>query len=51
VIEHTTVGSDHYPVVTKLGIKICYEKEKRIPRWKLEKANWEGFQEIWKRDV
>jgi exonuclease III len=46
VRKHTTVGSDHYPVMTKIGTKICYEKEKRIPRWKLEKVNWEVFQEI-----
>ncbi len=46
VIKHTTVGSDHYPVMTKIGTKICYEKEKRIHRWKLEKVNWEVFQEI-----
>lgn len=32
VLKHNTVGSDHYPVVTKIGIKIMYEKEERIPR-------------------
>lgn len=46
VIKHTTIGSDHYPIVTTVGAKICYEKEKRSPRWKLEKVNWEVFQVI-----
>lgn len=31
---------------TAVGTKICYEKEKRSPRWKLEKVNWEVFQVI-----
>lgn len=46
VLKHNTIGSDHYPVVTKIGLKIMYEKEDRIPRWKLEKANWKEFQEL-----
>ena len=46
VVKHTTVGSDHCPVMTKIGTTIYYEKGKMIPRWKLEKANWDAFQKI-----
>ena len=43
-MKKTTIGSDHYPVLTKIGSQVCYEKIKRIPRWKMENANWEHFQ-------
>lgn len=46
VIKYTTIGSDHYPVVTKIGMEGYYEKGKKIPRWKLGDANWEVFQKI-----
>ncbi len=46
MIKHTTVGRDHYPVVTTVGTKACYDKGKKIPRWKLANANWDAFQEI-----
>lgn len=32
--------------MTTVGTKICYEKEKRSLRWKLEKVNWGVFQVI-----
>lgn len=46
VIKRTTIGSDHYPVVTKVGTKIYLEKGRKIPRWKLGNANWDAFQII-----
>ena len=46
VLNHTTVGRNHYPVVTKIGSKIYYDKGKKLPRWKLGNANWAAFQEI-----
>lgn len=34
--KNTTVGSDHYPVMTIVGTKICFDKEKKFLG-----GNWE----------
>lgn len=36
VLKHSTVGSDHYPVMTTVGIKVCGKREK-----KFLDGNWE----------
>ena len=46
MVRHTTVGSDHYPVRIKVGTRVCFEKGKKIPRWKLGSANWDSFEGI-----
>lgn len=43
VKNHSPLGSDHYPLIVKVGIELQRNKELRIPRWKLEKANWQAF--------
>lgn len=44
VLNQSTVGSDHYPIVTKIGIEIHQDGGMRTPRWKLAKAGWDAFQ-------
>ena len=46
VDKETTIGSDHFPIMIKVGPGICHEEMKTIPRWKLKNANWEHFQII-----
>ena len=41
-----TLGSDHFPTVTKIGIKTHYVSQDTLPRWKLQKADWEKFRLI-----
>ncbi len=38
------VGSDHYPIITTIGVEICQDSEVRTPRWKLDKVDWQSFQ-------
>lgn len=38
------MGSDHFPIVIKIGMEVVKEVEKGVPRWRLDKANWELFQ-------
>ncbi len=46
VDKETTIGSDHFPILIKVGSGTCQERIKNIPRWKIENANWEYFQII-----
>lgn len=38
------MGSDHFPVVTRVGIEVAEAEESYISRWKIGRANWELFQ-------
>ena len=40
------MGSDHYPVRIIVGTRVCFDKGKKIPRWKLGSAIRDSFQEI-----
>ena len=42
-VHSDTLGSDHFPTVTKIGIKTHYVSQDTLPRWKLQKADWEKF--------
>ncbi len=59
VLNQSTVGIDHYPIIitigveicqdndpiiTTIGVEICQDNEVRTPRWKLDKADWQSFQ-------
>ena len=46
VLNQSTVGSDHYPILVKVGIEIHQEGGARTPRWKLDEAEWGAFQII-----
>ncbi|KAI2646629.1 RNA-directed DNA polymerase from mobile element jockey [Labeo rohita] len=46
VKDRSTVGSDHYPIITRIGIEVQQDSEVNIPRWKLDKADWQAFQEM-----
>ena len=40
------MGRDHYPIIIKIGVELQQEEDMRIPRWKIDKANWGLFHEI-----
>lgn len=40
-----TVGSDHYPITTQVGVEVGKEQEVREEKWILEKADWERFRQ------
>lgn len=43
VLNKSSVGSDHYPIIVKTGIEVYHGEDPRIPRWKLDRADWETF--------
>jgi len=44
VLSDSPMGSDHFPIIVTIGTDVTKEDEIRVPRWKLNKANWELFQ-------
>ena len=44
VLNQTTIASDHYPIMTKIGMEVHQEEGVRMPRWKLGEADWDAFQ-------
>lgn len=44
VLTKSTVGSDHYPIGIKVGVEINQEEDLNLPKWKLDKADWDTFQ-------
>lgn len=44
VLNQSTVGSDHYPIITRIGEETHHDSEVRTPRWKFDKADWQSFQ-------
>ena len=46
VLNETLMGSDHYPIIIKIGAELQWEEDMRLPRWKIDKANWGLFQEL-----
>jgi len=45
VMTQNNIGSDHFPILCKIGVEIQKEKVERIQRWAFNKANWEQFKE------
>ncbi len=46
VINQSTVGSDHFPISSTIGLDIAQTVVERMPRWKFKAANWEKIKEI-----
>ncbi|XP_053536655.1 uncharacterized protein LOC124628232 [Ictalurus punctatus] len=44
VLDQSTVGSDHYPIITRIEVEIHQDSELKTPRWRLDKADWQMFQ-------
>jgi ribonuclease HI len=40
------LGSDHFPICCKIGIKTVKSSEKTPVRWKLYQANWPRYQQL-----
>ena len=49
VLNETLMGSDHYPTNIKIGVELQREEDMRLPRWKIDTANWELCQELSKK--
>jgi len=49
VLNTSSGGSDHYPIIVKIGVDIHHEESSRIKRWKLEGADWDTFKKIYVR--
>lgn len=37
-LNKSTVVSDHYPIITKVGVEMQQEGVRRMPKWKLKEA-------------
>ena len=46
VVKHSSVGSDHYPIICQVGIGNCEVPACALERWKFSKANWSLFQTL-----
>ncbi|MCU7879101.1 MAG: endonuclease/exonuclease/phosphatase family protein, partial [Candidatus Thiodiazotropha sp. (ex Lucinoma borealis)] len=42
-VHGDTLGSDHFPVVTSVGVSHKHVNQGQVPRWKLDKADWDLF--------
>lgn len=43
VMNDSTIGSDHFPVLTIINTNVCFQEGSTINRWCFEKADWEKF--------
>lgn len=48
VLNIVTVGSDHYPIMIRVGMKLGQEEVGGVRRWKFGSANWDEFQKVCK---
>ena len=46
VLNHSTVGSDHFPINSTIGLDVAQIVTERMPRWKFKSANWDKFKEV-----
>lgn len=50
VLDQSTIGSDHYPIISTVGVEVQRDMVFEQQRWKFEKADWESCWDlIWKR--
>ncbi|MEW8548241.1 MAG: reverse transcriptase domain-containing protein [Candidatus Thiodiazotropha sp.] len=45
-VHGDALGSDHFPVVTSVGVGCQYVRQIPAPRWKLDKADWDLFKNM-----
>ena len=46
VLRGNTVGSDHYPIKVHIGVEVEKEREVKVEKWFVEKADWTKFAEL-----
>ena len=51
VKKQTTVGSDHYPIITGVGLTIEKYDTDGVRNWAFHKADWEEFKEICEKEM
>lgn len=42
-LDQSTIGSDHYPIISTVGVEVQRDMVFEQQRWKFEKADWEKF--------
>lgn len=45
VLDHSNMGSDHYPIKCSIGIETEVCQEEKIPRWRFKAADWDKFKD------
>lgn len=48
VFNKLKIGSDHCPIRIKIEVEVYQEEVQRMPKWRLDKANWDTFQTLMK---
>lgn len=51
LLSESTVGSDHFPIVCRIGVDVGKEDNWYPGRWCWEKANWEKFNQMCEAQV
>ncbi|MGL4646262.1 MAG: hypothetical protein ACRCVL_03935, partial [Cetobacterium sp.] len=46
VLEQSTLGSDHYPILCSVGLEICQQSKTMASRWRFDKADWDKFNRL-----
>lgn len=46
LIWPSTLGSDNYPIIIRVASNPSQDSRERLPRWKLDRADWEAFRVI-----
>lgn len=51
VLDQSTIGSDHYPILCKAGFEIQKNEISVQQKWKFNKADWEKFNNLCKNEM
>lgn len=46
VFNKILIGSDHYPIMIRVGIEVYQDESTKIAKWNFNKADWDKFQII-----
>ncbi len=46
VLDQTSMGSDHFPILSKIGVEVTSVNIDIISRWKFKSADWDKFKDI-----
>lgn len=46
VLEQSTSGSDHFPIICDIGLEIYQQNKTKQTRWRFDKADWDKFNKL-----
>lgn len=46
VLDHTTLGSAHFPITCNIGMEIYKQTSTKQTRWRFVKADWDKFNKL-----